>query len=145
MRNRWLTFDNISLTSNTPPPPPTGACCLPDGSCVEDQSLEDCDALNGDWRGWITHCDIELCCVDPFADVDTDHDVDQEDFGMWQACFSGDNNAHPDTKVCQCFDRDDTTGEQGGDGDIDATDLDWFVNCWSGPTVPALTACDGGL
>lgn len=76
-------------------------------------------------------------CQKPFADADGDGDVDQEDFGVWQACFSGEGT--PAGDACACFDRD--YGEQG-DGDIDTTDLTAFVKCLSGPMVPAAAECE---
>ena len=76
-------------------------------------------------------------CSDPFADADGDGDVDQEDFGSWQACFTG-----PDGGIlagCECFDRDN---DGAGDGDVDPDDLDAFEACASGPGIPANDTCD---
>ncbi|MHC4673293.1 MAG: hypothetical protein ACYTBZ_12470, partial [Planctomycetota bacterium] len=49
-------------------------------------------------------------------------------------CFSGSGNTLKDG--CECYDRDDSTGAQGGDGDVDTTDFDWFLNCSTGPSIP---------
>ncbi|UCD28891.1 MAG: hypothetical protein JSV03_17745 [Planctomycetota bacterium] len=76
-------------------------------------------------------------CNEPFADVDGDGDVDQEDFGLWQLCTSGEGNIFAGF-ACACFDRD-------YDGDVDITDFDAFQACrvTSGPNVPADPMCDG--
>ncbi|HQE41869.1 MAG TPA: hypothetical protein PLM77_01650 [Phycisphaerae bacterium] len=66
-----------------------------------------------------------FACHSPFADADDDGDVDQEDFGILQACLY--NFGGP---ACSCFDTD-------GDDEIDADDLSAFINCAlvSGPDV----------
>lgn len=48
----------------------TGACCLPDGSCVE-TSAGECAILTGDYRGDGTSCDHASCPVtlEPFVDA----------------------------------------------------------------------------
>ena len=74
-------------------------------------------------------------CAVPFADADKDGDVDQADFGAFQACFSGEASpANPVeiTGLCRCFDRDN---DGAGDGDVDATDFIAFWNCFTGPTI----------
>ena len=76
-------------------------------------------------------------CPKPFADADGDNDVDQADFGAWQACYSGD--AIPAAENCLCFDRD--YGGQG-DGDVDGLDLIAFTKCFSGPMIPPSAECE---
>jgi len=66
-------------------------------------------------------------CPLPFADFDSDGDVDQSDFGELQACFTGDAAASV-LPQCLCFDRD-------GDGAIDRTDMTSFMECITGPDV----------
>jgi len=75
-------------------------------------------------------CKDKQCAI-PFADADSDGDVDQMDFGFFQTCYD------PTTVAgnCTCFDRD-------GDGTIDANDLNAFVACYSGPDVPADVDCE---
>jgi hypothetical protein len=70
-------------------------------------------------------------CIPPYADTDGDHDVDQEDFGVLQKCFTGALHDGGLTLPCLCFDL------QGGapDGSIDLADYAAFLNCWSGPKV----------
>jgi hypothetical protein len=69
-------------------------------------------------------------CAYPFADSDGDGDVDQEDFGAFQRCFTGEAlfTAVSDP-ACLCFDRD-------GSGTVDAEDLELFNRCLSGGGIP---------
>ncbi|MDM8005455.1 MAG: hypothetical protein QUV05_04795 [Phycisphaerae bacterium] len=129
--------DNVDCaTANCPAP--IGACCRPNGQCVE-TTREDCeDNLGGVFQGDFTACTPEiLCCADPFADADADGDVDQADFAVLQACFTG--QAGGIATGCECFDRDNGGF---GDGDIDSDDWSLFELCASGPGIPANAACD---
>ncbi len=77
-----------------------------------------------------------LPCNRPVLDDDGDTDVDQDDFGALQACFTGQD---PPGGVfvwedCGCLDVD-------GDEDVDENDYDAFEACASGPGVPAEPAC----
>jgi len=111
-----------------------GACCIWDGSCTYTSTEGECTTtLGGTWNGVGSTCASVICCPERWMDLDDDSDVDQMDFGQWQLCFSGDGHAY--AQGCECFDRDDATGVQGGDGDIDADDFVWFENCVTGPTV----------
>lgn len=80
-------------------------------------------------------------CYNPRPDVDGDTDVDQADFGRFQACLTGPANpldlVNPlfDRAACACFDLD-------GDQDVDAADFDGFVTCAGGPEVAADPDCD---
>jgi hypothetical protein len=78
-------------------------------------------------------------CGTPLVDVNVDTDVDQADFGAFQACFAA---TPPYTFPCTCFDR---TGSTPGtpDGAIDVSDYLYFLSCFSGPKVPwvASAAC----
>lgn len=80
-------------------------------------------------------------CPEPFADIDNDGDVDQEDFGRFQECYTGAGNGPVPTEpeFCFCFDR-----ENGGmgDGDIDQADWGAFEMCASGPDIPADPNCE---
>lgn len=100
----------------------------------------------GENVGWVnldhaTHyvAVIPIYCQDPFADVDDDTDVDQEDFGGYQVCFSGSGNLAP--LGCECFDRPEP-GFPQGDNDVDSYDRQAFEDCASGPAVPADQSCD---
>ncbi|MBP7935695.1 MAG: hypothetical protein KA354_13695 [Phycisphaerae bacterium] len=66
-------------------------------------------------------------CAYPSVDADADGDVDQMDFGVFQACFSGDTIAYTGS-VCKCFDKD-------GDTDVDPMDFTEFLKCVTGPTI----------
>ena len=116
-------------------PPTTGACCRTDGTCEAD--VEENNCLPPDvWREGEA-CGDTPCCPKPWADIDGDDDVDQQDFGLWQVCFTGDGGGV--NAGCECYDRDDADGSQkdaGAYDDVDATDFQWFANCVTGPTVP---------
>jgi hypothetical protein len=81
---------------------------------------------------------VSPACHDPFADIDADGDVDQQDFAEWQKCFTGED-VQEIQPLCGCFDRDNGGV---GDGDIDGDDLVAFEACSSAPEVPADPACD---
>jgi len=133
-RSSYVAFDNVRLTGGTPPPPPTGACCLTNGTCVDDVTLDTCETtMGGTFLGYESTCAESICCPTPFADADGDGDVDQNDFADFQVCFSGSGNAH--SSGCECYDRLDSLGIQGGDGDVDGNDFVWFENCVSGPSI----------
>jgi hypothetical protein len=72
-------------------------------------------------------------CPIPFADADRDGDVDQADFGKFQACFTGEAPMAVPGGACSCFDRGGTSAA------VDLFDLTAFMACFSGPTIP--TAC----
>ncbi|GMU22593.1 MAG: hypothetical protein AMXMBFR13_26780 [Phycisphaerae bacterium] len=79
---------------------------------------------------------LELC-NDPFADSDADGDVDHEDFGRWQACYTGlgDPSAAYNSAQCFCFDLNK-------DNDVDQDDFAAFDACYSGPRIAANPDCD---
>ncbi len=104
------------------PPPGPGACCT--GLDCDDQHQEGFCTGASVWHGVGTTCDSVICCPYPFADVDGDDDVDQEDFGVLQACIN-DASVLPG---CECFNRD-------GDTDVDQLDVDAFKACVTGPTI----------
>ncbi len=110
----------------------TGACCLPMSTCTETND----GSCAGTFRGIGTRCsDVPGCpCPAPWADYDGDEDVDLDDFGRFQQCFTG-----PGVQAgtaCRCYDRNDATGAPGGDGDVDLDDFAWFRNCATGPNLP---------
>ncbi len=61
------------------------------------------------------------------GDFEPDGDVDQEDFGHLQACFSG--SAQPPMPGCGNADLD-------RDGDVDQDDFVLFESCMAGPDLP---------
>lgn len=106
----------------------TGACCFndPQNPC-QDMSAAACDAANGRFSGPNTACASTVCCPYPFADSDYDGDVDQDDFGAYQLCFTNTDGGVP--TGCSCFNRD-------GDDDVDGLDFEAFNHCFSGANVP---------
>jgi len=67
------------------------------------------------------------------ADLDRDGDVDQEDFGIFQACLTGPDAPQVDP-ACQVARLDD-------DLDVDQADFASFQPCISGSNHPATAAC----
>jgi hypothetical protein len=67
------------------------------------------------------------------ADFDADNDVDQEDFGHFQACLTGTSVPQTDPT---CMD-----ASLDGDFDVDASDFDKFRLCLSGPGCPVDPEC----
>jgi hypothetical protein len=115
----------------------TGACCTAQG-CVLDKTQTECEdalpaGLDGVFQGIHTTCQNRICCPSPFADADWDGDVDQDDFGAFQVCYTGTNGGVP--AGCSCFNRN-------GDNGVDATDFTKFTDCFTGPNV---TWAAGGL
>jgi hypothetical protein len=119
-------------------------CADPQCTCAPNcggPQPENCmDTIDNDCDG-DTDCADSACatnvacldCNDPFADADEDGDVDMDDFGEFQLCFSG-----PDGNVaagCGCYDRN-------GDGHISQPDFEAWRLCASGAEVPANPACD---
>lgn len=102
-------------------PGSVGSCCHSDLTCTE-TDLPGCDGAF--YPGQV--CASTLCCHLPFADSDGDGDVDQDDFGAFQICYSG-TGAVP--TGCDCFDRNQ-------DNRVDVNDLQAFTSCWTGPNVP---------
>jgi hypothetical protein len=67
------------------------------------------------------------------CDFDTDGDVDQADFGRFQACYSGAGVTQSDPNCSGAIlDFDD---------DVDAGDFSVFLRCFSGPKVSVNTLC----
>ncbi len=67
------------------------------------------------------------------GDMDEDGDVDMEDFGLFQLCFSGPDVPQVESS-CQKALLD-------GDADVDEDDLAKFTQCMSGANVPADWHC----
>ena len=113
-----VLYDGVLMTAN-------GACCATNGDCAV-TSAEACATVNGRFHGSDTTCQEITCCPLPFADADRDGDVDQDDFGAFQLCYTGTVGGVP--TGCVCFDRN-------GDGTIDAVDLESFTDCWTSANV----------
>lgn len=68
-------------------------------------------------------------------DLDNDGDVDNDDFGEFQGCFTGPDLGPP---VAGCEDAD-----FDGDADVDQSDFGVLQRCISGADVPASPECAG--
>jgi hypothetical protein len=74
-------------------------------------------------------------CNLPKVDIDGDGDVDMDDFGELQKCYTGDKITFNGgigfslSQECACLDNDH-------DQDIDAGDFNHFVNCETGASIP---------
>jgi len=89
--------------------------------------------MGGDSRGGTTTGDAWYFTTGGIpGDLDGDGDVDQEDFGFFQACLSG--TSVPHEPGCEDADLDsDTT--------VDQNDFAIFQGCMSGANVPADPDC----
>ncbi len=122
------------------PLPVTGACCLPDATCLDVADEAACTLAGGIFHGVCTTCATTACplvCSLPFADADEDGDVDSDDFAAFQRCFTG--PAGSVSTDCRCFDRPENDSP---DGDVDVNDYLKFRACQSGATVPADPQCE---
>jgi hypothetical protein len=107
---------------------PSGSCCQNNGECGQVNSAGEC--TNGTFRMWGTCFDPGfLCCPEPWADSDGDADVDFDDFGAFQACFTGPGGGV--TPDCACMDK-----VTGGSAGVDDLDFEAFKACVTGPSVP---------
>ncbi len=66
-------------------------------------------------------------------DFDRDTDVDIEDFGQFQLCFSG-PNVHQTDPYCE-------PAKLDADTDVDQEDFNIFINCLSGADVTTISSC----
>jgi hypothetical protein len=78
---------------------------------------------------------VGLPCWEPRFDRDNDGDVDQDDFAVFQVCFTGGVGSIVDPDTCRCMNSD-------GDEDIDQIDLIGFEACARGPMIEADDTCD---
>jgi len=70
-----------------------------------------------------------ICNATVFADADSDGDVDQDDFAIFQICYTGADGGVPSDPVyCECFDSDN-------DNDVDGQDFTAFQDCATGPGI----------
>lgn len=92
-----------------------------------------CDACPGTIAG----LEVDASGCPPFVtgDFDRDGDVDQEDFGRFQACLTG--------STIPLTDPDCLAADLDGDSDVDQNDFRIFQGCMSGANVPADPACGG--
>ncbi|GMU22049.1 MAG: hypothetical protein AMXMBFR13_21370 [Phycisphaerae bacterium] len=67
------------------------------------------------------------------GDMDLDLDVDQNDFGLFQVCYSG-SGIPQDSASCR-------KARLDADSDVDLNDLERFIACMSGANQPAEVTC----
>lgn len=103
--------------------------CEPDED--NDGVIDDCDACPGTEPG--TRVGPDGCPLPVPGDFDGDFDVDQEDFGRMQICFSG-------TGLPQADPRCDPA-KLDADDDVDTEDLAIFMKCFTGPGVRGDVDC----
>ena len=127
-RSGFIAFDGLALTGGTGDVT-IGACCVDNATapCIDGLAQSECQTMNGRWAGFGTTCATHTCCPVPFADADYDGDVDQDDFGVFQVCYTGPTGGVP--AGCTCFNR-------VADNTIDGLDLNAFLNCFTGANVP---------
>ncbi len=129
-QSRWVDFDDLVLSGGVGDTR-VGACCHTSGTC-EEKLPEDCVAPGDIHAGPNTQCSSTICCGrDSFvwADADADGDVDADDFGRFQGCYTGPDGPMPSDIECECFDRDH-------DDHVDGADYLEFVRCTTGADVP---------
>lgn len=78
---------------------------------------------------------VTVAIVASRADFDKDGDVDQSDFGHFQACMSG-SGILQDDPLCE-------NARLDADEDVDQSDFAVFQECMNGTNVPADPACRG--
>jgi len=109
---------------------PGGPCDLPgcggSGDCNYNRVPDECEP-DRDGDG------IPDVCEWVYGDLDLDGDVDQSDFGLFQACLGSSALLHADP-VCAGADLNHS-------GHVDRTDLVVFQRCVTGPNVPADPGC----
>lgn len=107
-------------------------CGVPDSDADGDAVMDCVDECPDTPPG--SHVTLSGC---PTArpDLDRDGDVDQTDFGLFQACLSGPGIPSADTG-CERASFDE-------DNDVDSDDYAVFRPCLSGPDSPSDPACGG--
>ncbi len=111
---------------------PEGACCLPDGSCLDLQTPESCATANGLFRGDGTQCGSEdcpapigWCCA---ADGVTCFDLEEVDCGGFGGTWGGAGTSCDAPDACDsgspCAADVDASGDVGVD-DVLAVLSDW--------------------
>jgi hypothetical protein len=114
-----------------------GACCVRTGfgtgTCNVVLRNECENTPGGTYLGDGSNCSSCNFCPAYFGDMDEDQDVDQTDFGRFQACLTG-PGPWTLTPECTCADRE-------RDADVDTDDFTAFQACLQGPDTPANPAC----
>lgn len=84
-------------------------------------------------RAAVTTKDVSVAVRTIPGDMNLDLDVDQEDFGLFQACYSG-PEVPQDSPACK-------KAKLDGDTDVDVIDAEKFFACLSGPGRPGNPDC----
>lgn len=124
---------------------PEGACCLPNGDCVNGVSPSECAALNGFFQGNDTSCAV-ITCPEPegaccfatgFCLQLTELDcvlAGSTWIGPQTNCADGNSNGTAD--ACE---KRGNPADLDGDGDVDGADLGLLLTQWGGPGVGDIT------
>ncbi len=105
-----------------------GACCMPDGSCVEDTDSMTCNQAGGGFRGAQSTCAGQTCtgaccqgavCSDTVKDACANFNF----LGIGTSCL---------TDQCPCS---DPFADADGDHDVDQADFAALQACYTGPVV----------
>lgn len=67
------------------------------------------------------------------GDMDGDGDGDMDDYGLFQACYTGSGNPQTDPACAPALIDDDD--------DVDSADLQAFIDCMTGPNIPIGRGC----
>ena len=132
MQQRAGTLNNYTEVFTVPPPTVESFCS--DGIDDDHDGLTDCADPD---------CDADLSCLDAGTgpDFDEDGDVDQEDFGHLQSCFTA-SPFDPIDPGCSDADLD-------LDDHVDQNDFDAFLMCVGGANIPyppgCTEVCDDGI
>jgi hypothetical protein len=129
---------------------PIGACCLPDGSCQNGLSPEQCQALNGTFQGNNTNCGTitcplptgACCFATGFCLALTQADCAQAPGAVWAGpgttCV--DANANGQADACETA---SNPADLNGDGSVNGLDLGILLINWSIP--PSAPGCGGAV
>ncbi len=127
------TYDNVVVSGGLGYGLP-GACCLPDTTCIQTLGALDCQQQGGlVFQGDGSTCGSVACCPPLRPDHDLDGDADVTDFAWFQLCLT-DEPTDPPTLPCTCADLN-------GDSKVNQNDIPIFLQCMSGPNVPADPGC----
>ena len=108
---------------------PLGACCLPDGSCLDNERPADCTSLGGDFQGDGVSClnvqcstPLGACCLTAGGCLANQEQLICEIFGN---TWAGANTICPDDCGPACAGAD---GDINGDTKTDGEDIQVFVD-----------------
>lgn len=123
----FVDFDNLVLHGGYGDSV-EGACCnAVDGACGMTLQNE----CPGRWTKSGQTCGETLCCPQIYGDTNFDGSADMVDFAFLQTCINtGGGNMK---SACRCLDFN-------GDNAIGTADIQHFVDCANGPSLPAETA-----